>query len=306
MVKLQRPPFVYMNGELTPWDDARIHVGAPALTRGISVFEGIKGYWNEDSSRLSLLALDAHFERLQRSALLQQIPFDKSRDEFRDACALIIQKLCEPDRDLWIRPTLFALEGHWGLDTVTDLVITCYHQDKVVPAPVKLGVSTWQRTLDTGLPYRIKSAANYEVGRLARIEGRRQGFHEMVMLNPWGRVSEGTGSCVLMVRDGCVVTPPSHEGCLESITVDIVESLAKSLGIPFERRPVDRTELRIADEIALAGTLTELAIVEQFEDRQMPEPDVLVRIRNEYFDCARAKKTHPAVHLTQVATSADS
>ena len=75
MVKLQRPAFVFMNGELVPWDDARIHVGAPALTRGISVLEGIKGYWQHDESHLALLALRPHFERLQRSALLQHLPF---------------------------------------------------------------------------------------------------------------------------------------------------------------------------------------------------------------------------------------
>jgi branched-chain amino acid aminotransferase len=300
MVKLQRPAFVFMNGKLTPWDDARVHVGAPALTRGISVLEGIKGYWRHDGSHLALLAMRPHFERLQRSAMLQHLPFSMSYEEFTDACFAIVRELLSEDRDLWIRPTLFALEGHWGLDTVTDLVITCYNQVKKAPDPISLGISTWQRPLDAALPYRIKSAANYQMGRLARIEGRRQGFNDMVMLNQQGRVAEATASCVLVVRDGSVVTPPPSEGCLESITVNIIESLCESLGIPFDRRPIDRTELRIADELALVGTLAEVAIVQRFEDREMPEARVLSRLRDEYFACARGLKTNPIMSLTPV------
>ena len=300
MVKLQQPAFVFMNGNLVPWDDARLHVGSPALTRGISVLEGIKGYWRHDDSHLALLALRAHYERLQRSAMLQHLPFSMGYREFTDACFAIVRKLLSEDRDLWIRPPLFAVEGHWGVDTVTDLVITCYNQDKKVPDPISLGVSTWQRPLDAALPYRIKSAANYQMGRLARIEGRRQGFNDMVMLNQQGRVAEATASCVLVVRDGSVVTPPPTEGCLESITVDIIESLCGSLGIPFDRRPIDRTELRIADELALVGTLAEVAIVQRFEDREMPEAHVLSRLRDEYFACARGVKANPIMSLTPV------
>ncbi len=300
MVKLQQPAFVFMNGNLVPWDDARLHVGSPALTRGISVLEGIKGYWRHDDSHLALLALRAHYERLKRSALLQHLPFSMGYPEFTDACLAIVRKLLSQDRDLWIRPTLFAVEGHWGIDTATDLVITCYNQDKKVPDPISLGVSTWQRPLDAALPYRIKSAANYQMGRLARIEGRRQGFNDMVMLNQQGRVAEATASCVLAVRDGSVVTPPPTEGCLESITVDIIESLCESLGIPFGRRPVDRTELRIADELALVGTLAEVAIVHRFEDREMPEAPILSQLRDEYFACARGLKANPIMSLTPV------
>ena len=300
MVKLQKPALVFMNGQLVPWDDATLHVSTPAAIRGISVLEGIKGYWRHDDSHLALLALRSHFERLQRSAMLQQLPFSMGYEEFTEACLTIVRALLSEDKDLWIRPTLYAVEGHWGVDTVTDLVIMCYNQDKRVPDPISLGVSTWQRPLDAALPYRIKSAANYQMGRLARIEGRRQGFNDMVMLNQNGRVAEATASCVLMVRQGCIVTPPPTEGCLESITVDSLESLCESLGIPFIRRPIDRTELQIADELALAGTLAEVAIAQRFEEREMPEAPVLSRLRDEYFACARGLKANPLMPLTPV------
>jgi len=290
-----------MNGRLTRWEDANIHVTSEALIRGMSVFEGIKGYWRHDGSELCVLALREHYERLTRSALLQHLPFSMAYEEFRDACFLLIRKLMVKDRDLWLRPTIFAVEGQWGEFTVTDLVITSYHQDKKRPAPMDVGFSTWQRPADTALSARIKSPANYQIGRLARIEGRRQGFADMILLNPAGRIAEATGSCVLMVRNGRVVTPPPHEGCLESITVNIVEGLCASLGIPFERRPIERTELAVSDGVCLAGTLMELGRVRKLEARTLPESmPILERIADEFWACVRGERPHLGVHLTPV------
>jgi len=301
MAQLQKPPYVYMGGRITAWDDAKIHVSSEALIRGISVFEGIKGYWRHDGSQFALLALREHYDRLVRSAALQHLPFAMTYDEFREACLTLVRKLLTKERDLWLRTTLFSIEGQWGEFTVADLVITSYHQEKKRPEPVDLGISTWQRPADTALPARIKSAANYQIGRLARIEGRRQGFTEMILLNPWGRVAEGTGSCILIVRDGKILTPPTYEGCLESVTVGIVEALCGTLGIPFERRPIDRTELAIADAACLAGTLSELGRVRRLEGRTMPDSSpVLERIAEEYWACVRGQRHHPAVRLTPV------
>ena len=303
MVQLQRPPYVYMNGRLTPWADAKIHVSAEALIRGVSVFEGIKGYWQQDGSTLNLLALREHYDRLMRSARLLYLPFAVSYEQFESACKTLARELMVPDRDIWLRPTLFAVEGHWGEQTVTDLVITCYHQDKKRPAPIDVGISTWQRPSDVALPARIKSAANYQIGRLARIEGRRQGYDDMVLLNPAGRVSETSSSCVLMVRNGRLATPPSTEGCLESITVNIVEALCQNLGIQFARRPIDRTELAVADEIGLVGTLMELGRVRSVESRPLPtETPILDRISDEFWAAVRGERAHPAVTLTAVVS----
>jgi branched-chain amino acid aminotransferase len=301
MIKLQQPAYAYMNGRLTPWDDARIHVGAEALVRGVSVFEGIKGYWRHDGRKLNLLALRDHYERLVRSARFLHLPFALNYEEFEAACRTLVRELMVSNRDLWLRPTVFAVEGYWGEQTVTDLVITCYGQDKKRPEPMDIGISTWQRASDVALPARIKSAANYQMSRLARIEGRRQGYDDMILLNAFGRVSEATGSCVLMVRNGRVVTPPATEGCLESITVNIVETLCQRLGIAFERRPIDRTELTVADEICLAGTLMELGRVRNLESLPLPATTpILDRISDEFWGVVRGERTDPLVSLTPV------
>jgi branched-chain amino acid aminotransferase len=297
MPQLQRPPYVFMNGRLTPWDEARIHVGAEAL----SVFEGLKAYWRHDGEELNILAAREHYDRLGRSARLQHLPLAMSYDEFLEACTTLARRLMTRDRDLWLRPTLFAVEGHWGEGTVTDLVITSYHQDKSRPAPLDVGISTWQRPTDVSLPARIKSAANYQAGRMARIEGRRHGYSDTILLNSSSRVAEASGSCVLIVRDGGVATPPPWEGCLESITVNIVEALCASLGIPFARRPIEKSELLVADEVWLAGTLTELGRVRSIEGGVLPEPaPVLGRVADEFWACVRGEREHSAVRLTPV------
>ena len=254
------------------WKEATLHVGCEAVTRSLNVFEGLKGYWKPDGP-FGIVQLRHHYERLCRSARLLHIPFDATFEHYRDAILELAGELLEPDRDMWFRTTLYAIEGQWGEGTVADLVITAYHQDQKVPDPINLGISTWRRSPDVSLPARIKAGSNYQVARLARIEGRSRGCQDMVLLNNSGRVAEATGSCIVMVRDGIVYTPPATEGALESITLDIVEALAHSMNIPFIRRPIDRTELLVADEIAICGTLAELVLVKSIDGLPLnPDP----------------------------------
>ena len=172
---------------------------------------------------------------------------------FRTACVELAGALQTPGRDVYLRATVMAVDGHWGEDTVSDMVAFAYQQDAHTPGAVDLGVSAWRRSPDLALPARVKTGTNYQVGRLARIEGRARGMSEMILLNEAGRVAEATAACVLIVRDGRVITPPAWEGALESITLDVVERICAELSVPFERRPVERTELIVAEEIGLAA-----------------------------------------------------
>ena len=301
--KLQRPDFAYMNGKLVPWDEAVLHVGTEAVTRGVNVFEGLKGYWQREE-RFGLVFLEQHYKRLLRSAKLLHIPCPWTFDQYEHAIFELMGALLQKDRDMWIRTTLYVIEGNWGENTKADLVMCAYHQDKTLPEPINIGVSTWVRANDVMLPPRIKTSANYQVGRLARTEGRPRGMEEMVLLNQHGRVAEATGACILMVRDGVVYTPPPSEGALESITLDYSEALAKSLGIPFVRRPIDRTELLIADEIALCGTLAELIPVKKIDEEEIdPHGPVLTRIREKFFNTVRGVESFPGLEISFVPNS---
>jgi len=298
VAQLQRPALAFMKGKLVPWDEATLHIGCEAAIRGLNVFEGLKGYWQPDG-QFKMLMMRKHYERLKRSARLLHIPCEYSFEQFYDAIDQLIGALASLDRDMWARTTLFVTDGHWGENTVSDFVVTAYHQEKGAPKPIRMGVSTWRRSSDVALPARIKTGSNYQVSRLARIEGRPLGCQDMVLLNHSGRVAEATGSCLLMVRDETVVTTPATEGALESITLDIVEMLAQSMGIKFVRRPIDRTELLVADEIGICGTLCEVTLATSIEGLALSDKSpVLSAIQRRYLDAVRGVDPNPFVELT--------
>jgi branched-chain amino acid aminotransferase len=123
----------------------------------------------------------------------------------------------------------------------------------------------------------------------------------MILLNQWGRVAEATGACVLMVKNGKVVTTPPSEGRLESITVQIVADICRSLGIDFVERPVERTELCVADEVCLVGTLAEIVPVRRIDEFLLPkESPVLSAVSKRFWHAVRGIDTHPSVDLSIV------
>jgi branched-chain amino acid aminotransferase len=295
---LSRPKYVFMGGKLRRWEEAMLHIGCEAVTRGLNVFEGVRGFWQSDG-RFGIVMLRRHYERLRRSARLLHIPFHMTFEAYTEGIHELVGALVEPTRDMWARTTLYVTEGHWGEDTVADLVMTAYHMETKDPQSVDLGISTWRRSADVSLPPRIKAGTNYQVARLAKIEGRRQGCQDMILLNQWGRVAEATTACVLMVREGVVYTPPATEGCLESITVDVIEALAHSMNINFIRRPIDYTELLVADEIALCGTLAGVALVRSIGGVPLPTASTVLKIlQSSYGEAVRGLKRNPFIEMS--------
>ena len=123
----------------------------------------------------------------------------------------------------------------------------------------------------------------------------------MILLNQSGRVAEATGSAVLIVRDETVITPCHTEGALESITVDCVESIARSTNVPFVRRPVDRTELPIADEICICGTLAEMVPVKTIDGFDIdPNGPMLEALRRRFSEIVHGDAEHEGITISTV------
>ncbi len=181
-MRLQRPDWVFFAGKVRPWEEAVLHVSSEAVVRGLNVFEGLKGYWQENGS-FGFVHLERHYGRLTRSARLLHIPMPLTYEEFERACFDLARALYRPENDFYVRATLFVVEGHYGAGTVADLVLTGYQQDKEPPQPIDVGVSTWRRPGDVAMPARIKTGSNYQIARLARIEGRSRGYEDMILLN---------------------------------------------------------------------------------------------------------------------------
>jgi branched-chain amino acid aminotransferase len=123
-------------------------------------------------------------------------------------------------------------------------------------------VSSWTRISDNVMPPRAKNISNYRNGQLATHEVRQDGYDVALMLNPQGKISEAPGACVAAIINGKLVTPDVASGILESITRDAIITLAREeLGIEVIERPVDRTELYLADEVFTCGTAAEITPV---------------------------------------------
>jgi branched-chain amino acid aminotransferase len=121
-------------------------------------------------------------------------------------------------------------------------------------------VTSWTRIADNSIPPRIKCAANYQNCRLAHIQARLDGYDSAIFINQNGKVSEGPGECIFIVREGTPVTPSITSDILESITRRTLISLFKEvLGVETQERDVDRTELYVAEEAFFVGSATEVS-----------------------------------------------
>ncbi|HVH03091.1 MAG TPA: aminotransferase class IV [Amaricoccus sp.] len=295
---LQTPPWIYARGAVRPWGEAVLHVNTEAVRTGFQVFEGLKAFWQADGRGFGIVNLRDHYDRLHRSARIMRMPFLLSFEEYEDACHGLLARLAHPEKNMWLRTTLFIVAGHWGQDDVTDLVITAFDHPKGPAAPMPTGVSAWRRANDNAMPARVKTGPNYFVARYTKIESRDRGYREMILLNDAGRVAEFVGSGLLMVRDGVLISPPASEGAFESITVLLLEALARDLGIPTTRRPIDRTELLVAEEIGAAGSLNDLVPVTAVDGLPLGPSPVLDRLRDRYLAAVTGADPHPAVTLS--------
>ena len=130
-------------------------------------------------------------------------------------------------------------------------------------------MSSWTRQEDRSLPLRGKISGAYITSSLAKTEASLSGFDEALLLNSSGKVSEASGMNLFIVRNGDLITPGVDQDILEGITRASVIELAKSLGINVIERPVDKTELLIADEVFLTGTAAKITPVKKIESSEL-------------------------------------
>lgn len=249
-----------VNGKTVPFADATVHLMSPAMRYGLNVFEGLRGYWNSDDSQLYVFRLAEHMERLCQSIRLLRFKAEFSMEEVASA-VLDLLKADGHRANCHIRTTAY-LDGIGEHHVTGPLSWMVYAgprpRGKKVETGIAAHVSSWRRMSDNAMPPRIKCGANYANARLARFQAQIDGYDDAIMLNDLGRLSEGPGACVFLVRGGRLITPDLTSGILESITRDTIITLAQDAGIPVEERAVDRTELYAAQEVFLAGSAAEV------------------------------------------------
>jgi branched-chain amino acid aminotransferase len=302
----EKPKFVYFNGEITPYENAVIHSMTPCVRYGAMVFEGLKGYWNEETNQLYVFRLEDHSRRLLQSAKLLRIQHDYLVDTISSSNLELLKKL-EYKQDLHIRQMLYV-DGDGPLDSPgpAGLISVALARGGSSKADTGLhvAISSWTRIDDTSMPPRIKAAANYQNGRLGKMQAKMDGYDNAIFLNKSGKVSEGPGACFFMVRDSKLITPTITSGILESITRDTLLKIAsEDLNMEVVERDVDRTEVYIADEAFFCGSGAEITPIVSVDRHQLGNGKVgalTTALRNYYLDVTRGKISKYINWLTPV------
>lgn len=260
------PKFLWHNGELVKWEDATIHLTDLAWGAVGAVFEGIRAYRAEDGSGVNVFRLPEHMRRLQESSRMVRLPLPWDEDELVGFVTDLVTAN-EIDDDTYIFPLVYSGGDPANRSDPASLEAAMYITTR--PNPTHLGtdkvvrakVSSWTRISDNVLPPRIKNISNYRNGHLALHEVKLDGYDAALLLNPQGKLAEAPGACVMLVKNGKVITPDTASGILESITRDAIMTMARDMGIEVIERTVDRTELYTADEVFLCGTAFEMTVI---------------------------------------------
>jgi branched-chain amino acid aminotransferase len=265
-----------MNGEFVAWDDAKVHVLTHGLHYGTGVFEGIRCY-DTDSSGPAVFRHADHIDRLFKSAELyyMDIPFD--REQLRQATLELIGR--NGLRSCYIRPIVYRGYGTMGLfplDAPVDVSIAVwewgsYLGDEGKRNGVRAKVSSWRRISPESLIPQAKATGQYLNSVLAKIESHKAGYEEAILLDDHGRVCEGSGENLFVVRDGIIFTPPQTASILDGINRKSVMQIARDLGIEVVERDIARAELYLADELFCTGTAAELTPIREVDDHAVGE-----------------------------------
>jgi branched-chain amino acid aminotransferase len=263
--------YIWMDGELVPWADAKVHVLTHALHYGSGVFEGIRCYETADGP--AVFRLVEHMQRFERSAKMLFMDLGYSVEQTVEAVKDTIRANKLPA--CYIRPIAFRGYGVMGLDPIpapVNVSIACwpwetYMGEEALIHGVDVGVSSWRQRSANANPPAIKATANYLNSSLARIEANRHGYNEAIMLNEEGKVCEGTGENLFIVRDGVISTPPVSDGILEGITRDSIMVIADNMDIPVIEESLVRTDLYTADEMFMTGSAAEVVPVRSVDGR---------------------------------------
>ncbi len=257
--------YVWHNGQLVAWEDAKVHVASHALHYGSSVFEGIRAY--DTPQGPAVLCLHGHVRRLFDSCRIFRMEVPYSPEELSEAILKTVDR--NGHRTCYIRPLVYRGAGAFGLDprkapvevAILTLEWDAYLGSEALEQGVDVVVSTWRRMAPSTHPAMAKISGNYVNSQLMTMEARDGGFAEAIALDVEGYVSEGSGENVFVVRDGVVYTPSLAHSILPGVTRQVAITLLRDLGYEVREVSLPREMLYLADEIFFTGTAAEITPV---------------------------------------------
>jgi branched-chain amino acid aminotransferase len=286
---MEATAYIWMDGELVPWEQATVHVLSHGLHYGTGAFEGIRAYDAVDGT--AIFRLTNHMERLVRSAKALGIPVEYSVATLVEASKelLRVNKL----RSGYIRPVTFFGTGSMGLNpaganvhmAIASWEWGAYLGEEGIQNGISVAVSSWRRIGHNASMPDAKGTGGYVNSVLAKTAALRAGYDEAILLNTDGLIAEGSGENIFMVRKGVVHTPPTSAGALDGLTRDSVYELLSEDGYTIKETAITRTDLYYADELFFTGTAAEVTPIRMVDDRPVADgtPGPITRRAQELF-----------------------
>ena len=302
-----RDGVIWLDGELVPWRDARVHVLTHTFHYGLGVFEGVRAYATDRGPLI--FRLYEHTDRLFRSAHILGFPIPFEKEVLNEAQRTVVR---ENDlKEAYIRPMCFYGSEEMGL-RAENLKPHCmiaawewpnYLTPEARIQGIKVRTSSYTRHHVNITMCKAKANGNYINSILALREAQEAGADEAMLLDNEGYVAEGSGENIFLVENGEIVTP-ELTSCLEGITRDSVITLAKDLGYKVTERRITRDEVYVADEAFFTGTAAEVLPISEVDSRVIGEGGrgpVTEQLQTIYFDQVMGKRSTYPEWNTQVS-----
>ena len=303
-----RDGVIWLDGEMVPWREAKIHVLTHTLHYGLGVFEGVRAY-NTPDRGACIFRLKDHTDRLFRSAhiLGMAMPYDK--ETFNQAQKDVVRE--NGLEEGYLRPMCFFGSEGMGLradNLKTHAMVAAwewpsYMDPEARDRGIKVRTSSFTRHHVNITMCKAKSNGSYINSMLALKEALDSGAEEALLLDNEGYVAEGSGENVFVVRNNRIYTP-ELTSCLEGITRDTVFTLAAELGYQVEEKRITRDEVYVADEAFFTGTAAEVVPIRQLDGRAIgngARGPLTEKLQTMYFDTVRGNRSENSQWLEPVA-----
>ena len=306
MSMADRDGVIWLDGEMVPWRDAKVHVLTHTLHYGLGCFEGVRAYNTENGP--AIFRLKEHTDRLFRSAHILNMKLPFTKEELNEAqCAAVRENNLD---EAYLRPMAFLGSEGMGLRAdnlnVHAMVAAWHWPSYMSPEAKEVGIkvrtSSYTRHHVNITMCKAKANGNYINSMLALNEAISGGAEEALLLDNEGYVAEGSGENIFIVRDGVLHTP-ELTSCLEGITRATIIDFAKDLGLEVKERRITRDEVYVAEEAFFTGTAAEVLPIRELDGRDIGEGKrgpITEKLQSMYFDAVKGKLPKHSEWLTLV------
>lgn len=296
-----RDGFIWFDGQLVPWREAKVHVLTHTLHYGMGVFEGVRAYHTE-SRGTAIFRLEDHTRRLFNSAKILGIPMPFDAGTLNAAQRQVVRE--NGLHEGYVRPLAFLGSEGMGLraDGLRTHVIVAawewpsYMSPEALELGIRIRTSSITRHHVNITMCKAKATGNYTNSMMALREALQCGYDEALLLDPEGYVAEGSGENIFIVNRGVLYTP-ELTSCLDGITRETVIELARECGYEIREKRITRDEVYVADEAFFTGTAAEVLPIRELDNRVIGSGrrgPITTRLQNLYFDAVRGRlDAHP-------------